>query len=233
MREIWTVQLGLLAYREAYALQERLRGARQAGAIADTLLLVQHPPVYTRGRRSAPGELALGAGFYAQQGIDVVDVERGGKVTYHGPGQLVAYPIVAVTDVPGFVAAMEAAVVDALTAHGLPGARGRSHEGPRLTGVWIGERKIASIGVHVSRGVSIHGLALNVDNDLAPFGWIVPCGLPDVEMTSVARELGSGGQLPCLRRRVAFALAQALDARQRLLSRQRLEAALHDAAVTA
>src|ERR1700712_2878809 len=105
--DLWTVHLGRVPYAEALALQHRVRAARQAGAIPDTVLLLEHPPVYTRGRRSAVGELPFTEGWYAQRGIEIVDVDRGGKVTYHGPGQLVAYPVVAVTDVMAFVTQLE------------------------------------------------------------------------------------------------------------------------------
>jgi lipoyl(octanoyl) transferase len=225
--ELWTVHLGLVEYREAYALQERVRAARQADAIPDTLLLLEHPPVYTRGRRSEPGELAMGEAWYRERGIDVVDVDRGGKVTYHGPGQLVGYPIMRVSDVIGFVRTMEQAIVAALADEGLPGARARPQDGRDYTGVWIEERKIASIGVHVSREVTTHGFAVNVDNDVEPFDWVVACGLPGVRMTSVARELGGDGErFACFRKRAAHRFAEAFDARQRLVSPARLEAAL-------
>jgi lipoyl(octanoyl) transferase len=227
--ELWTVQLGCLPYAEALALQERVRAARQADAIPDTVLVLEHPPVYTRGRRTDPAELPLGEDFYRGHGIDLVDVDRGGKVTYHGPGQLVAYPIARVTDVLGFVGLLEAAMVAALAHEGID-ARGRSAEGRELTGVWVGERKIGNIGLHVSHGVTTHGLALNVDNDLTPYEWIVPCGLDGVAITSVARERGDAEprppRLPCLRRRVPTELARALGARQRLVTPARLERAL-------
>jgi lipoate-protein ligase B len=231
--DLWTVNLGVVEYRETWALQERVRAARQAGAIPDTLLLLEHLPVYTRGRRSQPGELALGEDFYRAQGIDVVDVPRGGKVTYHGPGQLVGYPIMHVTDVMAYVRTMEQAIVDALAEHGLPGARGRSQDGRDFTGAWIGERKIASIGVHLSHEVSAHGFAVNVDNDLEPFGWVVACGLPDVAMTSIARETGSADHLPCFRKRMAYRFAEAFGRRQRLVSAARLEASIAAAALPA
>ncbi len=223
--ELWTVNLGLVDYREAHDLQERVRAARQADAIPDTLLLLEHPPVYTRGRRSRPGELSMGEAFYRERGIEIVDVDRGGLVTYHGPGQLVGYPIVGVDDVMGFVATLEGAIAQALAEEGIE-SRGRSGEGVAWTGVWTGTDKIASIGLHVSQGVSKHGFAVNVDNDLAPFGWIVACGLPDVRMTSVTAQRGDGPHLPCFRKRVAHRLATAMGRRQRLVSRTRLEAAL-------
>src|SRR3954447_18218816 len=230
-RELWTVNLGLVEYGEAHDLQERLRRARQAGAIPDTLVLLEHPPVYTRGRRSEAGELGMGEDWYRVQGIDIVDVDRRGKVTYHGPGQLVGYPIVAIDDVMDYVATLERAIAAALADEGIE-ARGRSHEGIAWTGVWVEDRKLASIGLHVPQGVAKHGFAVNVDNSLEPFGWIVPCGLPDVAMTSVAAEApASGPFLPCFRKRVAWRFAEAHGARQRLVSRARLEAALGAAPV--
>jgi lipoyl(octanoyl) transferase len=224
--ELWTVNLGLVEYREAHDLQERLRHARQAGAIPDTLLLLEHPPVYTRGRRSEAGELGMGEDWYRGRGIDIVDVDRGGKVTYHGPGQLVGYPIVAIDDVMEYVAQIERAIAAALDDEGIA-ARGRSHEGIAWTGVWVEDRKLASIGLHVSQGVAKHGFAVNVDNSLEPFGWIVPCGLPEVQMTSVAVEAADAGpHMDCFRKRMAWRFAQAHGSRQRLMSRARLEAAL-------
>ena len=220
--ELWTVHLGVVEYREAHDLQERVRRARQADAVPDTLLLLEHPPVYTRGRRSEPGELGMGEAWYRAQGIDIVDVDRGGKVTYHGPGQLVGYPIVAIGEVMAYVAQIERAIAAALADEGIE-ARGRSHEGIAWTGVWVADRKLASIGLHVSQGVSKHGFAVNVDNSLEPFDWIVPCGLPDVRMTSVAAEAPHAGpHLPCFRKRMAFRFCEAFGRRQRLVSPARL-----------
>jgi lipoyl(octanoyl) transferase len=224
--ELWVCHLGTLDYREALELQERLRAARQAGVLPDVLLTLEHWPVYTRGRRSGPGELPMGEDWYLRQGIEIVDTDRGGKVTYHGPGQLVGYPIVKVDDVVEYVRTLERALVSALGEEGVS-ARARPDEGPDFTGVWVGERKIASVGVHVARGVTTHGFAVNVENDLSPFGWIVPCGLDNVEMTSLIKETSRlAGQMKCFRRRAAWALAEALGRRQRLVSRERLEAAV-------
>jgi lipoyl(octanoyl) transferase len=233
--ELWVVQAGLLEYRAAYALQERVRAARQDERIPDTLLLLEHPPVYTRGRRTGPGELPMGEAWYAAQGIDVVDVDRGGRVTYHGPGQLVGYPIMRTADVIAFVRTMEAAIVAALADEGVV-AHARTAEGADYTGAWVGERKIASIGLHVARGVTTHGFAVNVQNDLQPFEWVVPCGLDGVRMTSLLREApahaaagGGPGEaefLRCFRRRMAFRFAEAHGRRQRLVSPTRLEAAV-------
>jgi lipoyl(octanoyl) transferase len=214
---------GIVEYREALELQERIRGARQRDEVPDVLLLLEHWPVYTRGRRSGPGELPMGDDWYRMQGIDIVDTDRGGKVTYHGPGQLVGYPIVRIDDVVGYVRTLERAVVAALGEEGIE-ARARPEDGPDYTGVWVGERKIASIGVHVARGVTTHGFAVNVENDLQPFQWIVPCGLEGVQMTSLIKETRRlAGQMTCFRRRAAYAVAEALGRRQRLVSRARLE----------
>jgi lipoyl(octanoyl) transferase len=224
--ELWVCSLGTLEYREGLALQERAQAARQAGAIPDTMLLLEHWPVYTRGRRSAPGELPMGEDWYRMQGIDIVETNRGGKVTYHGPGQLVGYPIVVVDDVVGYVRTLEQGLVAALADEDIT-ARGRPDDGPDYTGVWVDDRKIASIGVHVARGVTTHGFAVNVENDLQPFSFIVPCGLDGVAMTSLIKETGRGeGQMRCFRKRVAYRVAQALGHRQRIVTPARLEAAI-------
>lgn len=188
--EILVVRCGVVPYMEARELQRELEGRRQREEISDVLLLLEHPPVYTRGRRSKPEELPMGAAWYEAQGIAVTDTDRGGLVTYHSPGQLVAYPIVHLgpygDDVHRFVRGLERVIIDSLGAHGVSS---RTREG--LTGVWVEERKIASIGLHVSRGVTTHGLAVNVNNDLQPFEWVVPCGIEGVSMTSLAREHGA------------------------------------------
>jgi lipoyl(octanoyl) transferase len=183
------VRPGRLPYREALALQKRLEAARQQDRIPDVLLLLEHPPVYTRGRRSTPEELPMGEDWYRAQGIEVLDTDRGGRLTYHGPGQLVGYPIMSLRpyrdDVHDYIRRMERVVVSVLASYGI-------EAGPveGLTGVWSStRRKIGSIGVHVSRGVTTHGFAVNVNNDLQPFEWIVPCGIDHCRMTSVAREL--------------------------------------------
>jgi lipoyl(octanoyl) transferase len=199
--EILVVRRGLVPYEEALELQRELAERRQREEIGDVLLLLQHPPVYTRGRRSKPEELPMGASWYEAQGIEVRDTDRGGLVTYHGPGQLVAYPIVQLRgygdDVHEYVRGLERVMIEALGEHGVP-----AQTIAGLTGVWTeGEapptlaakpaRKIGSIGLHVSRGVTTHGLAINVSNDLQPFEWVVPCGIEGVSMTSLTRELGT------------------------------------------
>ena len=229
MDELWVCQLGTVDYREALALQERVRTARQADEVPDVMLVLEHWPVYTRGRRSGAGELPMGEEWYRAQGIEIVDVDRGGRITYHGPGQLVGYPIMAVDDVVEYVRTLERGIVSTLRAEGLAQARARPEDGPDYTGVWVGERKIASIGVHVARGVTTHGWAVNVENDLQPFSWVVACGLDGVQMTSLIKETGRGaGQMKCFRRRAAFEVATALGRRQRLVSAARLEAAVGD-----
>jgi lipoate-protein ligase B len=218
--ELWVCHLGRVPYREASELQESLRERVIAGELPDVMLLLEHPPVYTLGRRSQPGDMPLSEDWLRERGIDVVRTPRGGKLTYHGPGQLVGYPIVHVSDVAGYVAAMERALASALADAGVA-ARGRSGAGREFTGVWAEDRKIASIGVHLSHGVSTHGFAVNVDADLAPFGWVVACGMPEVRMTSLAAE-GSPEGMACFRKRVGYAMARELGLRQRLVSSRRL-----------
>src|SRR6476469_3304135 len=149
-------RLGLVPYAEALELQLAERARVQAGESDGVLLLLEHPAVYTLGRRSQPADRPMGEDWYRAQGIDVVRTDRGGKLTYHGPGQLVGYPIVRVERIPDHVCAMETAIVAALRDVAGIEARGRDCDGPAYTGVWVGARKIASIGIHVSRGVAIH-----------------------------------------------------------------------------
>jgi lipoyl(octanoyl) transferase len=220
--DLWVCQLGSVPYARAVEMQEHIRARRIAGELPDTLLLLEHPAVYTRGRRSADGELALGEDFYRARGIDVVATNRGGRITYHGPGQLVGYPIMHAGAIDTFLRTMEQAIAAALAEHGIA-ARGRPQDGPDYTGVWVGERKIASIGVHVSHGIATHGFAVNVDNDLQPFSWVVACGLPGVHMTSLAAELGSSAPgVACFRKDMAHRFCTAHSRRARLVSPARL-----------
>ena len=215
--ELWVTQLGRLPYADALALQEETRGRRQDGDVADTLLLLEHPPVYTRGRRTLPADLPMGDDWYRTQGIEVEDVDRGGRVTYHGPGQLVGYPIMRIGDVVDYLRVMERALIQALADEGVDA---QIRDG--LTGVWVDDRKIGSIGVHVQRGVTTHGFAINVDNDLQPFEWVVPCGIEGVRMTSLYKETGHADGMGCFRKRVAWRFAEAYGLRQRIVSRDRL-----------
>ena len=187
-RGAYLLDLGLVPYQEAWDLQRSLAGAVSQGAIPDTVIFLEHPPVVTLGRRTDEQELHVPAGAEA----DVIETNRGGKSTYHGPGQLVCYPIFDLTrhgkDVKKYVRDLEEALIRTLAPLEIEATR---LEG--LTGVWLQQppRKIASIGVHISRWVTTHGYALNVDLDLSPFTeWITACGLEDAAFTTIARELG-------------------------------------------
>jgi lipoate-protein ligase B len=216
--ELWVARVPRrIPYLEAVDIQTRLRERRQAGEIPDSLLLLEHPPTYTKGRRSEKSDLPMGEDWYWSQGIEVHETSRGGRVTYHGPGQLVGYPIMAVGDVIQFLRTMEGAIIAALNDEGVDA---EVREG--LTGVWAGDRKIGSIGLHVSRGVTMHGFAVNVDGDLQPFEWIVPCGIENVRMTSLYMQTGLTGGMNCFRKRVAWRFAEAFGLRQRLVSLDRL-----------
>jgi lipoyl(octanoyl) transferase len=216
--DLLVCHLGTVEYREAMALQERLREQVIAGELPELMLLLEHPPVYTVTRRTDAADLPFPDEFYKQRGVDIVRTPRGGQLTYHGPGQLVGYPIMRVASVPEYILTMEKALVAAL---GDAGVAAGTKLGHKHVGVWVGDRKIASVGVHISHGVSAHGFALNVTNDLDPFTWVVACGLPDVTMTSVAAEGVTEG-LACLRKRVAWRFCEAFGRRQRLVSAERL-----------
>lgn len=202
------MELGTVEYRSAWALQQRLAADRQRDAIDDTVLLLEHPPVYTLGRRATMEHVLLDAGARAAAGIDVVEVDRGGDVTYHGPGQLVAYPIVRLAGqrhVVDFVRALEQVAIVALASLGVAGRR---REG--LTGVWVDRDKIVAIGVRVGAGgVTSHGLALNVAPDLTHFAGIVPCGLATEGVTSLAA-LGRPAEMDLARGAIRVGLAEVL-----------------------
>ena len=201
----YLLQLGQVPYREAWDLQRSLAGAVSQGAIPDTIVFLEHPPVVTLGRRTDDGELHIPA----DAPVEVVETNRGGKSTYHAPGQLVCYPILDLNrhgrDVKKYVRDLEQALIDTVGALGLTAER---IEG--LTGVWLTRppRKIASIGVHVSRWVTTHGYALNVDVDPAPFTeWITACGLEDAMFTNIAREAGRAVTVDEVRPHAAAAIA--------------------------
>jgi lipoate-protein ligase B len=227
MSELWVTRVGTIDYDSGLDLQTRLHAARVAERIPDTLLLLEHTPVYTRGRRSTPDELPMDPDWYREQGIELRDVDRGGKVTYHGPGQLTGYLIANTElvdrDIPRLVGTIEQGLIAALKQEGV-----EAHRDPAGRGVWAGsgenEGKIGSIGLHISQNVTTHGFAVNVDNDLQPFSWIRPCGLDD-PATSIATVTGEAGRMKCFSKRAAFQLAQAFELRQRLVSLDRLEAA--------
>jgi lipoyl(octanoyl) transferase len=183
--------LGVVPYGEALELQRALADDRIHGRIPDTLLLLEHPAVITLGRGTKQTSLPVDAEALRRRGIEVFEIERGGDVTYHGPGQLVGYPIIDLQqhkpDLHWYLRQLEGALIGALGSLGIEAGR---HQG--YTGVWTGGRKIASIGIHVRQWVTWHGFALNVTTDLSPFSLIVPCGIPDVVMTSIEKELDSG-----------------------------------------
>ncbi len=195
---------GLVPYEQGVQMQEECRAAVQAGG-PDQLLLLEHEPVYTRGRRTKDGELPMGEDWYLAQGIAICDTDRGGAVTYHGPGQLVGYPIMRIDGVHEYVAALEHALIAAL---GDEGVEAELRDG--CTGVWAPKGKIASIGVHVSKRVTTHGFAVNVDNDLQPFEWVVPCGMEGAQMSSICKETGRDGHMDSFREAIVERLCEAL-----------------------
>ena len=193
MTELQVIRAGTVPYEEAWERQRELHAARVAGEGPDTLLLLEHPSVYTAGKRTEPHERP-------QDGTPVVDVDRGGKITWHGPGQLVGYPIVALpdpVDVVAYVRRLEGALIEVCAGFGVEAGRVEGRSGvwlpadePGPGSRWRPERKIAAIGIRVARGVTMHGFALNCDPDLGAFGAIVPCGIADAGVTSLSAELG-------------------------------------------
>ena len=200
--------LGMVDYGEALALQRAVRDRRIEGSVGDTLLLLEHPPTITLGRRTAEDDLLVDREGLRRLGFAVADVERGGRATYHGPGQVVGYAIVSLKErnlsVPSFVALLEQTGIDYLAELGIEAGR---REG--FNGVWTNGRKIGAIGVHLRRWVSLHGFALNVDPDLGHYDAIVPCGITDAEPTSVRRELGSEPPMSEVKQGVAAAFSRA------------------------
>jgi lipoate-protein ligase B len=199
--------LGRVPYQLAWDWQRALVAARRAGAIPDVLLLLEHPPVYTLGRRGRAEHVLADEAEIAAAGAQVLWVDRGGDATYHGPGQLVGYPILDLhawrTDTHAYLRALEAALIAALADYGVVGERD-----PAYTGVWVNGAKIAAIGVRIAAWVTSHGFALNVSTDLSAFGRIVPCGIPNRPVTSLARELGQAPPLTAVAERVAVRLAE-------------------------
>ena len=184
-RSILVCRLGQMSFEAAWSLQRALREKRERDELPNLLLLVEHPPTYTLGRSANPDHLLADADrLKEERGIAVFEIERGGSATYHGPGQLVGYPIVDLRprgrDVHRFIRQLEQVLIGTLDAFGLPAQATKG-----LTGVWVGERKIASIGIHVRRWITMHGFALNVSPDLGNFQWIQPCGLDSGVITSM------------------------------------------------
>jgi lipoyl(octanoyl) transferase len=201
-----------MPYAEALELQRHIARDRISGAMPqDVLLLVEHPPVVTLGRASKERHLIASPDFLAQKGVEVFEVERGGDVTFHGPGQLVGYPIIDLKrhrlDLHWYLRKIEEALINALADLGIPAERN-----PSYTGVWTRGKKIASIGVHARDWVTWHGFALNVTTDLSYFDLIVPCGIAGVTMTSIAKELGiEEVSAQDVRDRVSAKFGEALD----------------------
>ncbi len=187
MRTMLAVWLGRVPYAPAFELQQVVAQLRAEDKLADTLLLLEHEPVYTLGRRALEEEILLDADALAERGIAVERTDRGGRVTYHGPGQLVGYPIVRLptADLVDYVRSLERAMI---AVAGDQGVDAGTIEG--LTGIWAGDRKLGAIGIHVSRGITTHGFALNVNTDLSMFNGILPCGIVDRGVTSLAELLG-------------------------------------------
>jgi lipoyl(octanoyl) transferase len=222
--------LGRIAYRDAWALQRAAVADRQAGAIPDQLLLLEHDPVITLGHNATGEHVIAPPAALAERGIEVIRVERGGEVTYHGPGQLVAYPVVSLgarrVGVRAFVGALEGAMADACAAAGVSAGPRAGHPGCWCDAAGPQPRKIGALGIRVSRGVTFHGIALNVSTDLADFDLIEPCGMPGLASTSIAHELGEREARPttasvaraaarfatALARRLGTELADALPA---------------------
>ena len=190
LEQVW---LGRMAYGDAWALQRRLAGARARGEIGDVLVLVEHPPVYTMGRTGSAEHVPRGVDRLRALGAEYVDVDRGGSVTFHGPGQLVAYPVLRIADVfplaggvglgdvVAHLRALEEALIDVVAGYGVVATRR-----PPYTGIWVGLEKLAAIGVKLASGVTTHGAALNVCTDLAWFGKVIPCGIADAGVCSLA-----------------------------------------------
>jgi lipoyl(octanoyl) transferase len=210
-RGAYVLNLGQVPYLEAWDLQRSLAAAVSQGAIPDTVLVLEHPPVITLGRRTEEGELHVPDGAE----VEILETDRGGKSTYHGPGQLVCYPILDLTrhgqDVKRYCRDLEEALIRTLAAVGVEATR---IEG--LTGIWVDgppiPRKIASIGVHITKWITTHGYALNVDLDTAPFTeWITACGLADASFTTIAQELGRSIEVDEIRPLAADALAEVFE----------------------
>jgi len=229
MPPLWLVNLETIPYAEALALQHRIVEARKRGALNDTLLLLEHPPVFTLGRNATEANIIAPPEFLEQQGIQVFRVERGGEVTYHGPGQLVGYPILDLhnyrLDVGWFVRSLEEMLLRVMRDFGIAGKRI-----DKLVGAWVdtptGEAKVAQIGARIEQWITYHGFALNVDPNMAHFDLIVPCGIADKAVTSLRRVLNRPIEMRTVRERVAARFGEVFGAEMIELSRDELFAQL-------
>jgi lipoyl(octanoyl) transferase len=189
LMELASIDLGRMDYDEAYSCQQSYRELRICGGVGDTLLFVEHPPVITLGRRADQRDILIPRDRAAELGVKIVSTDRGGEVTYHGPGQLVGYLIIHLSVTGGsvrrFVERIEEAIILLASGYGIDAERKSEHRG-----VWVGEEKLAALGLSVSRQVTMHGFALNVNTDLDHFSWIIPCGIRGKGITSLERLLG-------------------------------------------
>jgi lipoyl(octanoyl) transferase len=200
-------QLGVVDYAAGLELQREKVAARKAGTIPDTLLLLEHPHVYTLGRKARREHVLVSVEFLKSRGAEVFDTDRGGDVTYHGPGQLVGYPIIDLSehrrDIASYMRSLEEVFIRVASDYGIEAGRV-----PGATGVWVGSKKLVAMGVHISRWVTSHGFAFNVNTDLLYFDWIVPCGLRDKGVTSLSRLLGRSLAMSEVASRVVKAFSQ-------------------------
>jgi lipoyl(octanoyl) transferase len=231
MKDCWVVDLSLVPYAPAYELQQRLVAARKAGAIPDVLLLCEHPHVITLGRNGKREHLRASDHLLRQMNVEFHATDRGGDITYHGPGQLVGYPILNLAeirrDVAWYVRGLEEAMIRATASFGIAARRV-----PGLTGVWVdvpGARpeKLAAIGVHLSRWVTSHGFAYNISTDLRYFDLIVPCGIPDKKATSLERLLGRAVKREEVGLEIVARLGEVFDLPMHSVSREEMEECLH------
>ena len=232
--------MGLIPYAEAYALQKRIVAARKLGALEDVLLFCEHPHVITQGRNGKPEHLLASESVLRQKGVEFFETSRGGDVTYHGPGQIVAYPILNLgairRDVVWYVRQLEEAMIRATAEFGISAGRETGK-----TGVWVGEgkssEKLAAIGVHISRWVTSHGLAYNVSTDLRNFDLIVPCGIADRKTTSLEKLLGRRVDLEEVKPKLAKHLGEVFELKLQHIDRaellEKLEVAEQPVAATA
>jgi lipoyl(octanoyl) transferase len=221
----WRIDLGLIGYADAYALQKRVVAARKAEAIEDVLLLCEHPHVITQGRNGKREHLLVSERVLRQKGVEYHETSRGGDITYHGPGQIVGYPILNLgairRDVVWYVRTLEEAMIRATSEFGITAQRVAGK-----TGIWVptenSEEKLGAIGVHISRWVTSHGFAYNVSTDLRNFDWIVPCGIADRKATSLEKLLGRSVEEKEVAPRIANYLGELLELEMKEASRKEL-----------
>ncbi len=222
-REVWLVNLGVEPYEPVWALQRQVVEAKRAGWAQDVLLLLEHEPVYTLGRQSQAEDILVSGDFLAAQGIPVIPIERGGKVTYHGPGQIVGYPILDLhhyqTNIRWYHRSLAEVILRTLGDYGVQGEYDEA-----FPGVWVGGAKICAFGTMLRRWVSFHGFALNLDPNLDHWRWIIPCGLKGKDVTTLKAALGWTPPADEVRARLAAHFAQVFQCRLTPVSRAALEA---------